>query len=182
GDLLQTVPAAQLPLRHTDPLHLSPTDVGVAARIDSVRAIRYNFTTSNGRTGDAERRLNHSDLVWLRNGGLAAQRTCGTAPIFSSVITTAIEPIAGEPAVRISWLPSVDETAGEEDVIRYVVWRTNPMSALGDPPLSVPAGEAAYQYLDRGVQEGEQWIYSVAAQDCTPTMSGANSSGTVTIP
>src|SRR5690606_29006596 len=149
---------------------------------DSVRAIRFSYTVSNGRSGADERRLDRGDVVWLRNGGLAAQRTCGSSPIFGSAVTTAIETVDGKPAVRISWSPAVDETAGEEDVIRYVLWRTSPMGALGDPLLSVPAGDPSYQYLDRAVQEGESWIYSVAAQDCTPTMSGTVSSGTVTIP
>jgi len=182
GGALQVVPAGQMPLRHTVSMHLSPADTGVAARIDSVRAIRFSYTVSNGRSGADERRLDRGDVVWLRNGGLAAQRTCGSSPIFGSAVTTAIETVDGKPAVRISWSPAVDETAGEEDVIRYVLWRTSPMGALGDPLLSVPAGDPSYQYLDRAVQEGDSWIYSVAAQDCTPTMSGTVSSGTVTIP
>jgi prepilin-type N-terminal cleavage/methylation domain-containing protein len=183
GDLLQTVPAGQMPLIHSAPLHLSPADeVGTVARIDSVRAIRFNYTASNGRTGDAERRLDRTNTVWLRNGGLAAQRTCGGAPLFSAVPTATIEIVDDLPAVRLTWAASIDEADGEEDVIRYVVWRTSPLGTLGDPLLSVPAGETVYQYLDRGVQEGEDWIYSVAAQDCTPTMSSPNSTGTISIP
>jgi hypothetical protein len=67
-------------------------------------------------------------------------------------------------------------------VIRYVLWRTAPFQAAGDPFLSIPPGSASYAYVDTSVQPGESWVYSVAAQDCTPTMSGMVSSLTVVVP
>lgn len=180
--LLQAVPQGQLPLRHVRPLHLSAADSGVFARIDSVRAVRFSFTTSNGRAGAAERRLEHNDLVWFRNGGLAKQRTCGSAPIFTSTVTAIPEIIDGAPAVRVQWTPSLDETSGEEDVIRYVLWRTSPFAMPGDPLISIPAGAASYEHLDKTVQPGEEWIYAVAAQDCTPLISAPIATGTVVVP
>jgi prepilin-type N-terminal cleavage/methylation domain-containing protein len=179
---LVPVPAAQLPLRHTVPHHLSEPDTGNAARIDSVRAIRFSFAATNGRVGADERRLDHGDIVWFRNGGLTRQRMCGSAPIFTSAVVATGELITGSPAVRIQWTPSLDETSGEEDVIRYVLWRTDPMSPAGDPLLSVPSGSATYEYVDKSVQPGETWIYSVAAQDCTPNISAPVASGTVVVP
>jgi prepilin-type N-terminal cleavage/methylation domain-containing protein len=184
GDTAQltAVPAAQMPLRHTRPVHLSPADTGTFARIDSVRAVRVSFTVSNGRTGTEERRLDHGDLVWFRNGGLTRQRTCGSAPIFTSPITATPQIVDGAPVVRIEWGASLDEAAGEQDVIRYVLWRTAPFQAAGDPFLSIPPGSASYAYVDTSVQPGESWVYSVAAQDCTPTMSSMVSSLTVVVP
>src|SRR5690606_12646687 len=130
---LQRVPDAQMPLRHLRPIHLSAADTGAVARIDSVRAIRFNFTSTNGRLGADERRLDYSDLVWFRNGGLTKQRTCGSSPIFASAVTATGTIIDGSPVVRITWDASLDEMTGEEDVIRYVLWRTSPFAAPGDP-------------------------------------------------
>jgi len=175
------VPSNQLPLVHRAPLHLSARDTGALARIDSVQAVRFRFTASNGFTGADERRLPRSDFVWLRNGGLARQRTCGAVPIFDSTVNVALRSLDGSPAVRVRWNAAVDESAGEEDVIRYVLWRTAPDNALADPLLSIPAGAASYEYLDTSVQIGDVWSYAVAAQDCTPNLSPTRGSATITV-
>lgn len=175
------IPSTSLPLAHRVPLHLSPGDTGALALVDSVHAVRFSFTVTNGYTGDEERRLQRSDFVWLRNGGLARQRTCGSSPIFDSNVSVSVQTIAGAPAVRVRWDAATDETGGEEDVIRYVVWRTVPGQTGGDPLLSMPAGASSYEYLDTSVQPGEAWTYSVAAQDCTPNLSTVRGSAPITV-
>jgi hypothetical protein len=63
-----------------------------------------------------------------------------------------------------------------------VIWRTAPGGVLGDPFLSIPAGSTSYSYLDSAVQTGDQWVYSVAAQDCSPSMSSTVSTGVIIVP
>lgn len=166
------VPVATTPLFHSVPVHLAAGDTGSFAVIDSVRAVRFNVVVTNGRDGEAEQILEQSHTVWLRNAGLATQRTCGSAPIFGSapIATGRLED--GEPVIELRWDAATDETGGEEDVVRYVIWRTpTGSSADGDPFLSIPAGNASYTYMDRTVVSGQTWVYTIAAQDCTPSLS-----------
>jgi prepilin-type N-terminal cleavage/methylation domain-containing protein len=179
--VLTQVPAAQLPLRHDAPLHLSPADTGRFAVIDSVRAVRFNFTMGNGRTGADERRMSRSRMVWLRNAALASRTTCGSTPIFGSVVSARFALQDDIPVVELEWAAATDETGGEKDVIRYVIWRHAPGAPLGDPYLSVPAGAPPYSYTD-AVQSGDSWHYTIAAQDCTPALSVPVSVGPIIIP
>jgi prepilin-type N-terminal cleavage/methylation domain-containing protein len=176
------VPSASLPMRHSQPLHLSVTDTGAVAMVDSLYGLRVTFDVTNGRTGIAARVSRRTRWIWMRNGGLAAQRSCGSAPIFNSIVTAVPTQVSGAAAVQLTWNAAVDEGGGEDDVIRYVVWRTAPGAQLADPYLSIPAGSATYTYLDGAVHSGEQWVYSVAAQDCTPSMSGLVATNPIIIP
>lgn len=180
--ILRLVPNAQLPMRHSVPIHLSPADTGAAARIDSVRAVRFNFATTNGRTGVNERRIPRSRMVWLRNGGLATQRTCGSRPIFGSSFTAVATTVDSLPVVRLQWGAAVDESGGEEDVIRYVIWRYLPGNTASDPLLSIPASASALYSHNDQVQPGDSWMYTLAAQDCTPTLSTPVTVGPITVP
>jgi hypothetical protein len=49
------------------------------------------------------------------------------------------------------------------------------------PYFSVPAGRSSYTYTDEVVAEGATYSYAIAAQDCTPSMSGLAVSGSVTV-
>jgi hypothetical protein len=176
------LPTSSLPVRHTLPLHLSAGDTGVVAAVESVRAVRVTFLVTNGRIGRDARTVRRSRWIWTRNGGLGIQRSCGSAPIFNGVVVATATQVSGAPAVRITWSAATDEGGGEDDVIRYVIWRSIPGAQLGDPYLSIPAGSTSYSYLDGAVQTGEQWVYTVAAQDCSPSMSSTVSTGTIIIP
>lgn len=182
----QVVPvaAASLPLAHVVPLHLSPADTGRAALVDSVRAIRINITGTNGMSGSDLRQHSLSRLVWLPNAGMAVKRTCGDAPLFNAaVLATRDAGPSGDPVVKLTWDAATDETGGERDVVRYVVWRRLAADPdWGDPYLSIPAGNATYAYTDAGLTSGETYVYAVAAQDCTPSLSPLSASNTVTIP
>ena len=176
------VPPASLPLKHTKAIHLSLADTGSFAKIDSVRAVRVNFTVTNGLTGSAERKRTFTRYIRLPNVGLANKKTCGDAPIFTSAVTATWN--AGLGGVDVKWNASTDELGGEKDIERYVIWRkldTDP--DMGDAYLALPsAGTASYTYTDRDVVSGSKYQYAVAAEDCTPTLSSQVASALVTIP
>ncbi len=181
GVRVDSVLPGALPLAHSAAEHGSPADVGAAAVIDSIRGVRVSLgSTDGGSLGASEAVRSLSRVVWLRNAGLAQLRVCGSEPIFTSLVSAAVLDDGGDPVVEISWTPSVDEGAGEKDVIRYVVWRRKVgETSWGDPYLSVPAGSSIYAHIDRNVELGESYEYSVAAQDCTPTLSPAVTVGPV---
>ena len=92
-------------------------------------------------------------------------------------------PIGGNPpAVKITWSKATDESGGEKDVERYIIWRrlsTNP--DWGDPFVEIPSGTATYSYTDATVQGGGlySYYYALAAEDCTPSMSSMTQSNLV---
>lgn len=172
GTRLGQVPNDSLPLFHSAPIHLSAADSGRFAVIDSIRGVRFNLGVTNGRTGADEQVLLHSSTVWLRNTGHTVQRTCGSPPIYNGGLTATLRAETGKWVIDLTWNAAVDETGGEEDVLRYVIWRrliTEPASP--DPYLSIPGGDASYTYTDRAVELGQTLEYTIAAQDCTPSLS-----------
>ncbi len=179
---LTQVANASLPWQHTVPVHLAVSDTGPVSRIDSVRAVQVSFTVTNGLSGAAERRRAMSRYMRLPNVGLANKKTCGDEPILGTALTATWNPVAG--GVNLSWNAAVDEQGGEKDVQRYVIWRrlTSEL-AFGDPYLSIPpAATATYLYTDGDVVSGSQYIYGLAAQDCTPLISSRVVSLQVNIP
>jgi prepilin-type N-terminal cleavage/methylation domain-containing protein len=181
---IEPVATAQLPWFHSVPLHGSAADTGTASRIDSVRAVQVNFTTTNGRTGADERLRSIARLVWLPNAGLQVRRSCGDEPILGTNLAAAGGTLpGGAPVVTLSWGQAVDEAAGENDVARYVIWRRLVAQPdWGDPLLSIPAGQVTYTYEDQDVASGDQYYYALAAQDCTPSLSPMVQSSLVTVP
>jgi type II secretory pathway pseudopilin PulG len=175
------VPGAALPLRHTAPVHLSAADVGAGARIDRVRAVRISFASTNGETKESRRQSRAmSRLVSMPNAGVRRLQICGGAPIFLAAVTASQLP--GEPRVEVRWSPSADDGGGENDVVRYAIFRRRPGSGdWGEPFFSVPAGLSGYAYTDGRVVVDSAYQYAVSAQDCTPSMSGLRTSGTVTV-
>lgn len=170
---IEPVPNAELPLTHTEPFHLSPADTGPASRIDSLRGVQVSFTATNGFTDARERQRAVTRLVRFPNAGLATRRTCGDKPILGTfLLAAAVTLPTGDPAVRLTWNAATDESAGEQDVVRYVLWR-RPLGAAdwGDPYRSVPAGNPAYMWDDQAIQPGVAYEYALAAQDCTPSQS-----------
>jgi len=178
---LQLVPAASLPLQHYSKIHLSPSDTGALAWIDSVRAVRVSYTTTNGRTGAAERKRQVSRMIRLPNAGLANTKSCGDPPLSMSAPTATRIVIGGVPLVQLTWTQAVDEISGEKDVERYVIWR-RPSSTTdwGDPIVSIPAGSPNYSWNDGTVTVGTTYFYALAAQDCSPALSPQALSGSVT--
>lgn len=182
---LVTVGTALLPMRHTRPIHLALNDTGTFARIDSVRAVRVSFTVNNGKTGADQRIRTLSRLVRLPNVGLVNTKSCGDAPIFSSVPVATNTFLADSVtrAIKLSFTPSVDETAGEKDVERYVVWRKLLLDPdWGDPLVTLPGGANPNLFTDANIVSGSTYLYAVAAQDCTPTLSPQRSSNAIVVP
>jgi len=182
GSTITAVPSASLPLMHSVKIHLSIADTGVVAKIDSVRAVRVSFTITNGLTGASERQRAYTRYIRLPNVGLAVKKTCGDAPILGTGVTVAWDAVAG--GVDVQWNEATDEAGGEKDIERYVIWRKQSSDpAFGDAYLSIPAaGTATYTYTDRDVTSGTTYVYALAAEDCTPSLSTQAVSGAVTIP
>lgn len=182
---IQSVSSASLPLAHGVPMHASAADTAGAAVVDSLRGVRVNLTATNGRSGTDERTVTLSRLIRLPNAGMTNRKTCGDVPLPAGALSaaTATDPVTGEPVVNLSWPQSLDETSGEKDVVRYVVWRrAGGVGTWDDPFFSVPSGNASYVYTDAAVASGETWEYAVAAQDCTPGLSAQATTGGIAVP
>ena len=121
--------------------------------------------------------------IQLMNAGLIRRNSCGEPPIgpapAASVVTDAA---TGDPMVSITWSKSSDEGAGEKDVERYSIFKKVAGGGFGEPIASIPAGSTQYTFYDRAVNGGETLVYGVTAQDCTPSVSPMNSTGSVAIP
>lgn len=174
------VPANRLPLRHSAPLHMSPADTGAVARVDRLRAVQVNLRATDGRSGGRSQEASLRRLIRMPNAGQAQLRTCGEPPVFGSSIAAVQR--ATEPVVDLTWSQSVDEATGEQDVVRYAIYRRVGISGpWNEPVFSVPAGNAGYIYSDEAVEVGEVYQYAVAAQDCTPALSPLRVSASVTV-
>lgn len=183
---LDTVPRTSLPWRHTQAIHLSINDTGSQARIDSIRAVRVTLQVNNGRTGAAQRVRALQRLIRLPNVGLVNTKSCGDLPIFTATIT-ATNAYASDgvtPIVNLSWARSIDELSGEQDVQRYVILRKlSSATDWGDPYSTIPAtGSSTYLFTDGAVTSGQSYLYAVAAQDCTPSLSALRTTSAITIP
>ena len=170
---LDSIPDGDLPLFHSIKLHGSATDTASSARGDSIRAVRVSFRSTNGRPGADERFADVSRIIDLPNAGFGTVGTCGDQPILGSNLALSVVTVEDTPLVRVIWNPATDESAGEMDVIRYVIYRRDvPNNGIwADPFLSIPAGVASYTYDDATVQEGSTYQYAHGAQDCTPSRS-----------
>ena len=174
----------QLPLYH-GMIHGASSDTSQFALVDSIRAVRVHFLTAakDPRTGtDAFRTV--ETLVRLMNSGLLDRTSCGQPP-FPTPVPAVVSSIAGATPkfVRITWAPSTDENGGEKDIERYAIFRKAPGAAsFGDPITSIPASlQLSYSFTDVGVIAGQAYVYGIAAQDCTPLLSGVTASPSVTV-
>lgn len=178
------LPDTLMPLYHSAALHLSAADTGRSALTDSIRAVRVTLAATNGLTGSEERRVELTRLIPLPNAGFGVLSTCGSPPVLGVGLSARDTTLAdGASAVQLSWSPAVDETGGEKDVVRYVLWRRQAgATGWGDPFRAIPAGQTSYTYQDATVEPGKTYQYALAAQDCTPKLSALAASGSVTIP
>lgn len=169
---LQSAAVSSLPLRHTARLHGSAADTGRVSAIDSVRAIRVAFRVTDDRPGSQQRTYDVARTIWFANAGMATKQTCGDEPIAGTLNFSASPVVSGGTiGVELTWDAATDETSGERDVIRYIIYRANGPGPVSDPYLSIPAGSTTYTYTDFNVELGSTYYYSIAAQDCTPRLS-----------
>jgi prepilin-type N-terminal cleavage/methylation domain-containing protein len=173
-----------LPIIHSIPVHGSAADsAGDPSNsylADSVKAVRINIRVSNGLAGAEQRIRDISTTVSLPNNGLVQLKTCGSAPVLLGALATAPNAVGDPPAVTLQWPAAFDEAAGETDVNQYNVYRRLLAEPFGSALLTVPAGQPPpYVLVDNGVTPGTDYVYAVAAQDCTPSESVRLTSGSV---
>jgi prepilin-type N-terminal cleavage/methylation domain-containing protein len=173
---------ARIPVRHSVALHGDPADVGASALADSIRMVRINMVVTNGIIGvdSLSRRL--STMVRMPNNGLVQLRTCGDPPIFTSAVVATPNVINVEPTgVTLTWLPSVDETAGERDVSQYNIYYRVVGAPTWEPYMSQAAGQVNYSVTSStGLVVGTAYQFAIAAQDCSPSESPLQISNNVT--
>jgi type II secretory pathway pseudopilin PulG len=175
---------ALLPLYHSAPIHGSKADTGQYALIDSITTVRVRMTTMY-RDRNGVQIIRRIDMtIQLNNAGLIRSHDCGQPPLgVTPTGVAALDSVTGNPVIRVTWARSGDEIAGEQDVERYTVFRREPIQGVfTDPIASIPAGTATYSFTDNAVAHGDQWVYGVAAQDCTPASSAIGSTLTVIVP
>lgn len=181
---LDSVPTAWGTLAHTAPQHGQLPDTGVVSRIDLVRTVEVNYRVTNGRSGTEERIRNTRATLAMPNTSAKKLTTCGDTPIFGQAVTATYMPLLNPAAVNVTWNKSVDETSGELDVIRYLVWRrVGGVGPWGDPYTSIASsGAASYTFTDPAITALTSYQYAVAAQDCTPALSPQSLSNLVDVP
>ena len=181
---LDSIPDSDLPLFHSAEIHGSTADTAASARGDSIRAVRVSFRSTNARLGADEWFADLSRVIDLPSAGFGVMMTCGDEPILGSPLSAQVVLDPDDiPIVRLDWLPATDESVGEKDVIRYVLYRRAVPNngQWGDPFLSIPAGAAGYTYDDATVQVGATYQYAHAAQDCTPSLSPLSQAQQITV-
>ena len=180
---LIAVGASQLPIYHSAKLHGSPADTGRSALSDSIKAVRVRLTAMY-RDRNGVQIIRRIDMTMqLMNAGLIHRSSCGEPPIgVTPTATVGTDPDTGSPLVTVTWARSSDEGSGEKDVERYSIFKRLAVDGFGEPMASIPAGASSYSFTDRGVTPGDQLVYGVTAQDCTPSVSSMSSTSIVTIP
>lgn len=180
---LDTVPRGWLPLAKTVALRGVAPDTGTApsTRIDALRAVEVTYETMAPVAG---RRDVVRYTVPLPNTVMPRQsRACGRPPFGPTAITGTWNADSG--AVLVSWPQASDDGNGEQDAVRYVLWRKAVTDATWPEPVatvSVSGGTTTYRYTDAGAPRGETVQYAVAVQDCTPNLSGMATSAGVLVP
>jgi type II secretory pathway pseudopilin PulG len=173
-----------LPLYHGI-IHGAVNDTGRFARTDSIRAVRVHFLTAarDPRTNaDALRTV--ETMVRVMNSGLLDRTSCGQPPYPGGTPAVVTNTFGNTPKATVTWTKSTDDNAGEKDIERYAIFRrVSTATVFGDPISSIPGRLAAtYTFVDNAVVQGQTYVYGIAAQDCTPSLSSVVSSVAVTIP
>lgn len=177
GDTMFTAGVAELPLiRRQLVSGISTTDSADYVRPDSVRAVRMNYRVSNGMTGIDERTRSISTVIEVPNNGILMPDVCGRVP-FAPGAFAATDAGDGSGRVTLSWTRSVDQDAGEQDISQYIIWRRLSSDPTFTQPLLVVAVEAdLVDYTSEFTDQipGSSYIFGIAAQDCTPSMSSVS--------
>jgi type II secretory pathway pseudopilin PulG len=180
--VLRQFASSTLPLVHRAPVHGATADSGASIRPDSVRVVQVTIQTRARDPKGGESLRRSQATVRIMNSAVAGRTTCGEAP-FGVQVTASAVTASGATVVRVLWGRDLDDGGGEKDVQRYVIYRRlATATAFTNPLASIPAGQSTYSFVDSDVQSGQQWVYGVASQDCTPATSAAGLSSTVTIP
>ena len=173
-----------LPLFHSAAIHGASNDTGKSALTDSIKTVRVRMTAMY-RDRNGVQIIRRIDMtIQLMNAGLIRRNDCGEPPIgVSPAAAAGTDAVTGNPLINVTWTRSTDEATGEKDVERYTIFRrTAAATVFTEPIASIPAGSATYTFKDRDVVSGDQWVYGVAAQDCTPNSSSIGATTTIIVP
>ena len=180
------IPRSRFPLYH-DTIHNSVSDTASSALTDSVRMVRLHFvalTLDRRAKRDSIKYRSVETRVRLMNAGLLQLSSCGSQPFgVSAPSVSQASPTPNTRTVTVTWSKSRDDGGGEKDIERYAIFRRDAAATqLGDPFASVPAsGSATYSFTDSDVVPGASYVYGIAAQDCTPKVSDAAVSPSITV-
>lgn len=197
--LIDTVPQASLPLQHLSPTHGAAADTGETARIasaiDRVRTVTVRasarFQDPRAGGGSGTRKVRASTTL-INVTGLR-RAACGTAPDATTPVAQLVL-VAGQPDhVRVSWTSVTDDGAGERDVDRYLIYRSENGAAFGEPRedvASVNRAAFAYTFDDYDVRRttgtgspaANLFRYAVTAQDCQPQVASMAPTAPLTVP
>jgi prepilin-type N-terminal cleavage/methylation domain-containing protein len=182
---LERVPPAWLPLAKTVAIRGAPPDTGASTttRIDQLRAVEVTYEAAKRSDGDRE--VIRYMIPMPNVGAERAVRACGRPPLPPSTPNAVWN--VDSAAVLLSWPNATDDGAGEDDTLRYVLWRRllgattwrAPIATVGAVP-----GTGTYSYRDGGVEvgAGNTYQYVLAVQDCTPNLSTLSGVVGVTVP
>ncbi|MBI1809010.1 MAG: hypothetical protein HYR75_03870 [Gemmatimonadetes bacterium] len=154
---------------------------------DSIRIVHMRMASlyrDVRRAQDVTRTINHDTK--LLNAGMLRQQSCGSAPLPPGTVTvTQGYDSTGTivTSVQVSWLASLEETAGEQDVAVYTVQRlkagNTDWEVLGNV---VAQRHASYTFTDNHPVGASTWTYGVVAYDCTPSSSTIKQAAAITNP
>lgn len=172
GDTLITVASGNLPLMRTI-VTTTTIDTAAATRPDSVRAVRINIRFTNGQAGTAERFRDVQTTVQVPNNGIPIPTVCGRNPLAPGGFV-AVDTVWGSGKLWMTWNKSVDQDAGEQDVLQYILYRKIQGSTTWADPLVIvrrTASQASYTQVIAGNTPGVAYTFGISAQDCTPNES-----------
>ena len=181
---LTAIPMSSLPLYHKATIHGTIADTGKFALVDSITTVKVKLVAvyhDPHQTTTTATRTIRSTLV-IQNAGLVQAVTCGNPPLGVTVTDSTSHAGAVTPFITLMWAHSIDDGGGEKDVENYAIYRKAVGGSFNQPIASVPAGLASYSWTDQNVLSGDQWIYGVSAQDCTPSSSPIGATGTIIVP
>ncbi len=174
GDTLITVTSGMLPMiRRPLDASMTASDSQAAVRPDSVRAVRLNFRITNGRTGTEERLRDVSTTIQVPNNGIPLPTVCGRPPLAPASLAVT-DTVPGSGVLWLTWPASVDQEAGEHDVLQYILYRRPAASTVWSDPLEVVrvvSGQSSYTVQISDNVPGTAYTFGVEAQDCTPSVS-----------
>jgi prepilin-type N-terminal cleavage/methylation domain-containing protein len=174
GDTLIVEPSGNLPLERRSLVSgLSSADTANYVRPDSIRAVQINIRFTNGSSGTDERFRDVQTTIQVPNNGIPMPTVCGRAPLAPGSLTVT-DTIPGSGILWLSWPNSVDQDAGEQDVLQYILYRKLQGATSWSDPLQVvrrvPA-QSTYTVQISGNTPGTAYTFGVSAQDCTPNES-----------
>ena len=171
------VPSASLPAFHVA-VHGSPSDTGSSALTDQIRFVKVHLIGSFIERDGSKTQRPADASIRLLNAGLLNHATCGDPPVFGQSVNA----VADTGRVVLTWSSATDETGGEKDVEKYVIYRRIPPAVFADPLAAIPAGQATYSFTDTQATSGTNFVYGVAAEDCGGQYSPTAVSNQVTVP